>query len=58
MNTRIIRKPIKEERMDFPNYYSLMLFTKNQAYMLMGITLVLFVCWFHVINGRNGDNKH
>jgi len=43
--------------MDFPNYYSIMLFTKNQAYILMGITLVLFVCWFHVINGRDGSKK-
>jgi hypothetical protein len=44
--------------MDFPNYYSIMLFTKNHAYMLMGATLVLFVCWFHVINGRDDDKKH
>jgi hypothetical protein len=44
--------------MDFPNYYSIMLFTKNQAYILMGVTLVLFVCWFHVINGRDDDKKH
>ncbi len=46
--------------MEFPNYYSIMLFTKNQAYILMGITLVLFVCWFHVLNGRdkNDKNKH
>ena len=44
--------------MDFPNYYSLMLFTKNHAYILMGVTLVVFVCWYHVINGRNGGKKH
>ena len=44
--------------MDFPNYYSLMLFTKNQAYIIMGIILVLFVCWFNVLNGRDDkDNK-
>ena len=43
--------------MDFPNFYSIMLFTKNQTYIIMGITLVLFVCWFHVINGRDGNKK-
>jgi hypothetical protein len=43
--------------MDFPNYYSIMLFTKNQAYIIMGITLALFVCWYYVINGRDGSKK-
>jgi hypothetical protein len=41
--------------MDFPNYYSIMLYTKNQAYILMGVTLAVFVCWFHILNG--GGNK-
>ena len=44
--------------MDFPNYYSMMLFTKNQAYIIMGITLVLFVCWFSVLNGRDDKDNH
>jgi hypothetical protein len=44
--------------MDFPNYYSIMLYTKNQAYIFMGVTLVLFVCWFHVINGGRDDNQN
>jgi hypothetical protein len=36
-----------------------MLYTKNHAYILMAVTLVLFVCWFHVLNGRDDDNgKH
>ena len=58
MNIRTTRKPIKEERMDFPNYYSIMLYTKNHTYILMGVVLALFVCWYHVINGRNGDKNH
>ena len=44
--------------MDFPNYYSIMLFTKNQAYILMAVTLVLFVGWYHVINKRSDRDKH
>ena len=43
--------------MDFPNYYSIMLFTKNQAYILMAVTLVVFLGWYQVINKRN-DDKH
>ena len=43
--------------MDFPNYYSLMLFTKNQAYILMGVTVVLFVGWYHIINGPDKNKK-
>ena len=43
--------------MDFPNYYSIMLYTKNQAYILMGITVALFVCWYHIINGRDKSKK-
>jgi len=43
--------------MDFPNYYSLMLHTKDLTYILMGVTLVLFACWYHVINVRDPNKK-
>jgi hypothetical protein len=44
--------------MAFPNYYSIMLFTKNQAYILMAVTLVVFLCWYQVINKRSDRDKH
>ena len=43
--------------MEFPNYYSLMLFTKNQAYILMGVTIAMFLGWYQVINKSDDDEK-
>lgn len=43
--------------MDFPNYYSIMLYTKNHAYLLMALTVALFLAWYQVINVRDKDKK-
>lgn len=46
--------------MDFPNFYSYFLYTKNWAYLMMFIVLPLYVVYWNLIlyrKGRKGKNN-
>ncbi len=47
--------------MEFHTFYSFMLWTKNQAYLLMPVALAVYIGWFMFICGKdekNGNGHH